>query len=124
MTRTIALILCLVGFAGCASSSQFLTTVSTIEAGSSKTTVESVLGKPQNIQLKEPERKKDVVSEWVWQYCSSSMSSDIYAVIWFHKNYVTGIETYKVQRIMALNKTCTDYFNEIDWSLAPMSGNE
>ncbi|MBE9528433.1 MAG: hypothetical protein IME99_04265 [Proteobacteria bacterium] len=119
MTRTLILLLCLIGFTGCAGSSQFLTTVGTIETGSSKKTVEAILGKPQNIQSKEPIRKRDVVTEWAWQYCSSSMTAEIYAVIRFEKNYVTNIETYKVQRLMQLNKSCSDYFKDIDWNAAP-----
>jgi hypothetical protein len=47
------------------------------------------------------------------------MTADLYAVIWFHKNYVTNIETYQVKRRQLAKKSCADYFKNIKWDSAP-----
>ncbi len=119
LIKSIAAIICLIVFTGCAVNSQLLSNAATIKEGSTGETVKSILGKPQNIQAREPEIKKSLITQWAWQYCSSTMSHDVYAIIWYEKKRVVGVDTFEVQRAKHFGKTCANYFQNIDWRNAP-----
>lgn len=79
-----------------------------INAGDSKESVISVMGVPQDRQLREQQE--------AWQYCVSGagFGYNDHKIIWFNKGVVIGITSYRSHR-----SGCTGAFRSIKWEEAP-----
>ena len=79
-----------------------------IDAGYTKDKVISVMGVPQDRQLREQQE--------AWQYCVSGagFGYNDHKIIWFNKGVVTGINSYRSHR-----SGCTGAIRSIKWEDAP-----
>ena len=79
-----------------------------INVGDSKNSVLSVMGTPQDRQIK--------LESEAWQYCVSGagFGYNDHKIIWFKAGEVTGITTYRTH-----SSGCTGAFRTIRWEDAP-----
>lgn len=58
-----------------------------------------------------PEDRQFSGENEAWQYCSTGMASDDYVVVYFYKNKVKKMTTYKNSR----GGACSSFFRTINW---------
>jgi hypothetical protein len=93
---------------GCGPSS-FVTNSHRINNGDSKTKVVEIMGDPEDRQFEGDNE--------AWQWCSTDyggLSGDDFVCVFFYKNNVTGIKTYRSKAY----GTCEGSFRTVNWQRA------